>query len=523
MNPSAITQQSLTADARTQTHARRCAALRRLVELGHLSRGGASDDDDDDDGDDETPTARPSRDLAALIDLDALETGACHLQHSAGFPSINTLHTFAVKANPCEGVLRAFAALGFGAEVASGGELEAALAAGFAPASIVFDSPSKTRAELRRALRAGVRVNVDSLAEIERVAAILEGGGGSGGGSSTTASVIGVRVNPQVGAGSIAALSTSTDDSKFGVPIGDEDSSNSSSSGSSERAALAAAFRQHAWLRALHLHVGSQGLPLDTVAEGAARAWAFYRDELPPGRLVAFDIGGGTPVDFSRDDGATPPPPPSSAFSELARLLRSRVPELWAEGAPLLITENGRALVAKAGCAVARVEYVKHDCCEGDEGEKAGAERRRRRPIAVCHAGADLFMRACYLPAQWSMRLFIVDGRSFEPRELQQQEGDKNEWRLRDVAGPLCFQGDRLAVARPLPPIRQGDWVVIPDAGAYCLSMWSHYNSRQSPALWGYRGDKLELLRRGDTLGDVLAFWRARGGGGEGGGGGGGG
>jgi diaminopimelate decarboxylase len=529
MDPRAIRPESLADDARTETHARRCRALKRLVELGHLDAndGDASDDDANDAT---TASTSPSRDVALLVDLDALSTSARLLQRDAGFPA-NTMHTFAVKANPCEGVLRAFRALGFGAEVASLGELEAALSAGFPPDQVVFDSPCKTRRELKRALTAGVRVNLDSLAEIERVAALLDGTSWGReiqrrweqqqevedeATAAAVAPVIGVRVNPQVGAGSIAALSTSTDDSKFGVPILPEEGGGVGG----ERAALAAAFARHSWLRALHLHVGSQGVPLEAVAEGAARAWQFWRDlRLPAGRwLLAFDVGGGTPVDFSSDAEYARAPP----FAELARLLRERVPELWegAEGGvnapppPLLITENGRALVAKAGCVAARVEYVKHQ--RGDDGEDGEEDeqppRRKRRPIAVVHAGADLLMRACYLPQQWSLRLFVVDGATFSPRELQ---ASPPRLLLQDVAGPLCFQGDRLAVARLLPALKEGDWVVVADAGAYTLSMWSHYNSRQSPCVWGYRGGggeegrelEMKLLRRGDTIGEVVGFW----------------
>jgi diaminopimelate decarboxylase len=577
MDPRHILPRGLAEDASTDTHARRCRALAQLVAEGHLLslRRAGGDHDDDDDADADASSSSPSRDLAVLIDLDALAFCARLLQRDSGFPPGNTLHTFAVKANPCEGVLKAFRDLGFGAEVASLGELEAALAAGFRASDIVFDSPCKTRAELKRALTAGVRVNLDSLAEVSRVAALLEGttwgralmlrwrdeqqqqaatpppGGGSSSSpkpnnSSPPLPVIGVRVNPQVGSGAIAALSTSTDDSKFGVPLlgGGDDRR-------SERAQLGAAFRQHSWLRALHLHVGSQGVPLEAVAEGAARAWQFVREELPEGGLVAFDIGGGTPVDFASDGEAARRPP----FGELARLVRERVPELWGPGEeeqggpppPLLITENGRALVAKAGCVVARVEYVKHGDEEEEEEEKeeaegaaaaaaapAAAAPAQRRPIAVCHAGADLLMRACYLPSQWSLRLFVVDGATFAPREREALKAAP--MLLQDVAGPLCFQGDRLAVSRPLPRIRGGDWVVVADAGAYCMSMWSHYNSRQSPSVWGYRGGagvggrggggggappssssppppppplRLELLRQGDTLSDVLRFWAA--------------
>jgi diaminopimelate decarboxylase len=196
-------------------------------------------------------------------------------------------------------------------------------------------------------------------------------------------------------------------------------------------------------------------------------------------------------------------------FQEQAALLRQHVPMLFQPGCQVqLLTENGRSLLAKAGCAAARVEYTK----------SSGG-----RHIAVTHVGADLFMRACYLPDTWGLRVFVCDaggapkGRvcsrggssnsgskcgpssnnSDHPhqQEGQQQQGHSHHPQAaadaaaaregpsteegvtglvtQDIAGPLCFQGDRLAVAAALPEVVVGDHVMVVDAGAYTLSMYS--------------------------------------------------
>jgi diaminopimelate decarboxylase len=79
-----------------------------------------------------------------------------------------------------------------------------------------------------------------------------------------------------------------------------------------------------------------------------------------------------------------------------------------------------------------------------------------------------------------------------------------------DVVGPLCFSGDIVAAARPLPLIEPGDHVLVHDTGAYTLGMWSRYNSRLSPPVLAYNAadpGSLELLRAGESIEDVLAFW----------------
>ncbi|KAF8056213.1 lysA [Scenedesmus sp. PABB004] len=434
-------------------HRRRCAALTAALAGGELD--GAE------------------RHSAVLMDLDALDAAAAHVQRGAGFPS-SALHTVAVKANPIGGVLAALRDAGLGAEAASLGELQQALRVGFAPDRIVFDSPAKTLGELRFALASGVAVNLDNWQELQRAAALLAAEPGL----LRPGQHVGLRINPQVGEGSIAALSTGGAVSKFGFPLQEC------------RAELVAAFAEHPWLDMLHLHVGSQGVPLEVTVAGVEAVWGLLLEveaATAPGRVALLDIGGGLSVDFASDD-----PPEESAFAAQARLLRAALPALFAPGCRTrIVTENGRSLLAKAGCIVSRVEYTK----------SSGG-----RHIAVCHVGADLCMRACYLPSTYGLRVFLCDAAG-APRE----GAPGAEAVVQDVAGPLCFQGDRLAVGATMPRASPGDWVVVADAGAYTLAMFSRYNSRCSPPVYGYRGAApgedaggggvaLTLLRAGETL-----------------------
>ena len=176
-----------------------------------------------------------------------------------------------------------------GCEVAGAGELAQALAAGFPYEQIVFGSLLKTRAELLRALELGVAVNTDNFQELARIDTILA--------TRSSTSRIGIRINPQVGAGSIAQSSTATATSKFGIALEDD--------GNVDR--LLQAYREHPWLTWLHAHVGSQGSPLDLIAQGIAKTVAFAKKVnagLGRRQIVGIDIGGGLPVDFDNDDSA---------------------------------------------------------------------------------------------------------------------------------------------------------------------------------------------------------------------------
>ncbi|MFC9018481.1 diaminopimelate decarboxylase, partial [Streptomyces albidoflavus] len=120
----------------------------------------------------------PDEPIAGLLDVDGIRATAAAL-HAAfdavTAPGTPVLHAFAVKATPLVPVLRLLAEAGLGAEVASPGELALATAAGIPPERIVLDSPAKTPAEIREALRLGVALNADNPQELERLDAILDG------------------------------------------------------------------------------------------------------------------------------------------------------------------------------------------------------------------------------------------------------------------------------------------------------------------------------------------------------------
>ncbi|MER7051591.1 diaminopimelate decarboxylase [Streptomyces sp. NPDC000351] len=407
----------------------------------------------------------PDAPIVGLLDVAGIRESAAELRaafEAVTAPGTSVLHAFAVKATPLVPVLRLLHEEGIGAEVASPGELALSRAAGVPPERTVLDSPAKTPGELREALALGIAVNADNPQELERIDALMAEG--------ASASPLGIRVNPQVGGGSIEALSTATATSKFGVALRDEGA----------REWVVRAYLDRPWLTRLHAHTGSQGIPLALMAEGVAATYALAEEinERAGRRQVdTLDIGGGLPVNFASDE-TTP------TYAEYARVLREAVPGLF-DGRYGLVTEFGRSLLAKHGTVVARVEYAK----------SAGG-----RPVAVTHAGVQVATRTVYTPGAWPLRISAYDG------EGSPKEGPDV---VQDVAGPACFAGDLLAVGRAMPLLEQGDYAAALDTGAYYFAHHYAYNSLARPGVHGFLtggpGDvAFATVREAQTVGEIV-------------------
>jgi diaminopimelate decarboxylase len=438
------------------------AAWRREAAVREAARRGLVDED--------SP-------VVGFVDLAGIAAAqrALHEAFAEAQDKAPVLHAFAAKAASLVPLLRLHADAGMGCEVASPGELAQALAAGFPPERIVLDAPVKTRPELRTALRLGVSVNADNFDELARIDEILRGTGRDRA-AAAGRPPLGLRVNPQVGAGSIGAMSTASEYSKFGVPL----------HAAGVRAQIVEAFRAYPWLDRLHLHVGSQGCPLELIARGVREVYelaeeineALAAESGGRRRVTGVDLGGGLPVNFE-DDRITP------TFAEYVDVLRAAAPGLF-DGRYALVTEFGRSLSAKNGFMLARVEYAKE--IEG-------------RRIALTHAGAQVATRTVFMPEAWPLRLGAYDaqGRAKHAPDCVQ-----------DVAGPCCFAGDLLAAERKMTALDAGDLVLLHDTGGYYFTATWTYNSLPRPAVYAFEvaedGDvRFVLLRPQQTLEELVA------------------
>jgi len=400
------------------------------------------------------------RPLAAFVEVDGVARTVRALEQA--FPD-HFEHMFAAKANTMRSALKLVRDLGMGCEVASPGELEQALRVGFEPRNIVFDEPAKTRAVLHRVFETGVNLNIDNLQEFSRVAeqAIAAGNGRD----------IGFRINPQVGAGDIGAMSTATPTSKFGVALEDGDN----------RRTLIDTYVKNPWMNAIHSHVGSQGCSLDLLSEGVRKTTQLAEEiNYRAGRrqVAVIDIGGGLPVNFESDE-------IRPTFGSYADALRDKAPELF-EGRYRVKTEFGRSIMAKSGFIASRVEYTK----------QSGG-----RSIAITHAGAQVAVRTVFMPDYWKLRISVYgpDGVKKDGESVTQ-----------DIAGPLCFAGDMTGTGRALPRIEPGDYVVLHDTGAYYFSNPFIYNALSAPAVYGAKPGPdgsvgFDCWRNQQSMDDMLA------------------
>jgi len=392
-----------------------------------------------------------------FYDLDAFDASLARLRQA--FPA-HWHHATAVKTNPLRDLLRRMISQGHGLECASIGEVIHSLSCGLPPADIVYDSPCKTIAELRYALEAGVHLNIDNRQELQRVAKLLCH-------VPESKSVIGVRINPLVGAGAVQKLSVSTRKSKFGIPCPNVNNSLTPEL-SEEREILVAELAKATFVRCIHVHTGSGGMGLKQMVDGCAAAVRLAKDinaerySLGITDIVdTIDIGGGLPVTWGRRN-------QSPTFEEYSKAIETEVPELFDHRIfKRVVTEFGASLHCKYGWLASVVEVTKPT----EQGQ-----------IAMIHAGSDLFMRQCYAPEM----------REGHPIRAYTETGDRKQdtkdspMMSHDIAGPLCFAGDVVSPNTMLPKLEVGDIVVMEEAGGNTLSMATSHCSRRRPPVYGY-------------------------------------
>jgi len=244
-------------------------------------------------------------------------------------------------------------------------------------------------------------------------------------------------------------------------------------------------FEKYDWLTGVHLHIGSQGYSVEMLLNGIETVLNFTNEvneileRKNAGRKInIFDLGGGLPVSYYRDKEAV-------SLSHYVKEMRNRFKELFTDDFKL-ITEFGRYIHANTGWVASKVEYVK---------------RESNVNTAMIHVGADLFLRKCYRPEDWHHEIFVVDKKGKIKIGV-----DINKY---VIAGPLCFAGDIIAKEIQLSKVEQGDYIIIQDTGAYTLSMWSRYNSRQIPKVIGYieDGNEFNIIRDRECLNTIMEFW----------------
>ena len=349
---------------------------------------------------------------------------------------------FASKAFPSTPVLRVLREEGLACDVASGGELTLALAAGFDPERVFMHGNAKSAAEVGLALEAGVgHVVLDSLDDLERVARVAS--------SMSRRQDVLLRVNPDVSGDTHAAISTGQADSKFGFSAADL-------RGAVERIGERSSLR----LVGLHCHIGSQLLDLAPFGR-AVRALAAIGD------YPVYNLGGGLGVAYL--DGQAVPTPEAwvSALVEAAQ-------QVIGVGKRLLI-EPGRALVANSGLTLYSVETVKRNVSTW---------------VAVDGGMSDNLRPMLYGSRYEAL---MAD----RPR---QRAGERCH-----LVGKHCESGDVMIHGVELPDPVPGDVIVTPATGAYGYAMANNYNAVPRPPVVFLSDGGARLVVRRETYADLMS------------------
>jgi len=364
---------------------------------------------------------------------------------------------YSLKANPNLAICAELRQLGAGAEVTSGGEMVLARAAGFRPEDIVFTGPGKSKQDLKQAIREGIySIHVESLCELqvlERLSRRLQ-----------HRTRISLRVNP---GGSVegAATTMGGGPSQFGI---DE-----------EAVGEAVSFIAHSTfldLIGLHFYLGTQILDAESLIHNIENIVGVADKICHTYRLTlqCLDIGPGIGIPYF--DGQRPLDTGRLGvfLEELAfRIQRST----WWTGKRLIL-ELGRYLVGESGLFVARIVSKKVS---------------RGRTYLILDSGTNHWADTCSLRQT---------GRNF-PVFVLGRGGD--EYQFVDIVGPLCTPHDVIAQGVELPGLTPGDFIVIPNSGAYTFAgSRPFFSSHPTPAEVLVDGDRAYLVRRRGRTRDLL-------------------
>lgn len=330
---------------------------------------------------------------------------------------------YAVKANANPRLLGMIAGRGFGADCVSGGEIDAAVAAGFNPASIVFAGVGKTDAEILTALQAGIGCfNVESLPELMAIDELAAGEG--------KIADVAIRVNPNIDAHTHHYITTGLAENKFGINLEQL-----------PQIVVQAQSLGNIRLKGLHFHVGSQILDMEPFA-ALCRKINDIQMRFAGTAFEMINVGGGLGIDYANPD-ENPIPDFKAYFDTFRRNLRL-------QSGQQLHFELGRSIVAQCGSLISRVVYVK-------QGTK--------KTFVIVDAGMSELLR----PALY--------GAHHVAENLSAAHGAQTE--VYDIVGPVCESSDVFATDERLPLTRRGDLIAFRSAGAYGETMASNYNLRK--------------------------------------------
>jgi len=364
---------------------------------------------------------------------------------------------YAMKANGNLGVLKTLAALGAGVDTVSEGEVRKALLAGFPADRIVFSGVGKSEAELRFAVEAGIyQINIETEGELDTLSRV-----GAALGRRQEAVF---RVNPDIGAGGHAKITTGSSENKFGVSFEEVG-----------RLYTRAANMPGVRMMGLALHIGSQIRETESYEAAYAKMATLVGSLRGEGhRVERLDLGGGLGIPYDIPKAFTHGPELIEAYAAMVeRVTRGLDVELG--------FEPGRLIVGNAGVLITRVLHLN--------------PRPTKQFLVVDAAMNDLVRPAMYEAYHeiWP----VLEPASGTPEIAY------------DVVGPICESGDTFTAGRQLAELKPDDLIAFMTAGAYGASMASTYNQRLLVAEVLVKGADYAVTRPRQSYEELLGTDRA--------------
>lgn len=361
---------------------------------------------------------------------------------TTAFSSLQTRFFYACKALTNINIISYINSLGCGIDCSSINEAKLALHAGVIPENILYTSNGIAFSEIEEAINLGVHVNIDSLSNLQKF--------GKKFGNSYP---VGVRIRPNILAGGNLKISTGHEKSKFGIPVDQLEELKQITE------------QYHINIKTLHLHTGSDIKDADVFVQGV-KVMTDLVPHFPD--LKVIDLGGGFKVPYEPDHDETDM---GLISKKLQQFLESHLPdnakkyELW--------FEPGKYLVSESGYFITQVNVIKET---------------HTVTFAGVNSGLNHLIRPMFYDAY---------------HHIENLSNPDGEEKIYTITGYIC-ETDTFASDRKLPEIREGDYLVFYNAGAYGFEMASNYNSRYKPAEVLFKDGKAILIRKKDDFEDLL-------------------
>ncbi|MBK7963570.1 MAG: diaminopimelate decarboxylase [Bdellovibrionales bacterium] len=355
-----------------------------------------------------------------VYDLDLVQERFLALKNALPHVSVH----YALKANPSPEILKRLKSLGCRIDAVSGGEIQRAFECGFEPRDILFSGVAKTQKEIEFAVESQIhQINVESLSELKRIADICS--------KMKKKISVALRLNPDVEIQTHKYIATGLLENKFGLEL-------------AILPDLLNVLKQSPWvvLSGVSLHLGSQMLEFSGLREGIRKTRACFdelRRQFPT--CQRFDFGGGIGILYEEVN----PARELQILADYALVIQQELADFVQEGIEIQ-AEPGRWLVAHAGILVCQVQYIKETA---------------QKTFVITDSGMNHLIRpSLYEAYHWITPWVLRDSKT----------------QIVDVVGPICESSDFFSRSRPLSLVKENDFLVIADCGAYGASMSSDYN-----------------------------------------------